>query len=209
MENRAILSTSNVMLVLPIALTLLSCLGCTEKYPHTQIQERTRERENFISAQYNHFEGGILFENVESGLNVLWNASFKNSSVYKENVGLFVSGGLLILPNRDNTHSSGRLSALRKQVKEDRLFVLHDGIWLEVFAIIHTHPRRNSLPMPTPRNDYSYCYLGIHNYVMDHENLFDAYKDSAGNECFTTLGFRGSYKLIPFVEAMTLRTASR
>lgn len=138
-----------------------------------------------------------MIPNVEYGLDILWRSSFKNNKPFKENLAFFVPGGLLILPNHNNTCYSARLSALPVTVLNKKLFVRFQDEWLEVFATIHTHPDTYILPMPTPGKDYQFCYLGIHNYVMDHRNLYDAYKDSFGNECYRRLGNRTAYAMLP------------
>jgi len=139
-----------------------------------------------------------MFADIETGLDVLWRASFKKNNAFKENLAYFVRGGLLILPNHQNTCCSARLSALQVTVCDNELFVRFKDEWLEVFAIIHTHPERYTLPMPSPGKDYQFCYTGIHNYVMDRWNLYDAYKDSNGNECYRRLGSRADYATLPF-----------
>jgi hypothetical protein len=152
-----------------------------------------------ISRDYNHFEGGVLFTNVEEGLDVLWVASFKNgNNLYKENAAFFVPDGLLILPNTLNTPRSATLSVIEHYIDHHKLFVRFAGTSMQVLGIVHTHPDIFSLHIPAPKNDYQYSRLGIHNYVMDHRCLLDAYKDPAGREVFTVLGKRDTYKRIPF-----------
>jgi hypothetical protein len=187
-------------------LLLFADFACTQKYlvSHTHADEGIKERDEFLSLSYNHFEGGVFFSDVEFGLNVLWKASFKKNNTYKENLGFFVPGGLLILPNRENTYNRAKLSALPTQLKEGNLFVMYKNTLLKVLGIIHTHPDIYSIPIPAPKNDYQYCYLGIHNYIMDHRNLFDAYKDSRGRECYKRLGARIDFHRIPFVYSDTV-----
>jgi hypothetical protein len=190
-----------------LVLLLFGDLACAQKYLGAPVytKERIEHQDEFLSASYCHFEGGVFFSDIEFGLDVLWNASFKNKNPYKENLGLFVPGGLLILPNIESTVNRSRISALPTQLKEGKLFVLYKSILLEVLGIIHTHPDSYSIPMPAPKNDYQYCYLGIHNYVMDQNNLFDAYKDSWGRERYRRLGIRRDYHRIPFVNPLYLR----
>jgi len=161
------------------------------------------DRDKFLSLTFNHFEGGVLFGDVELGLDVLWKASFKDGRTYKENLGYFVSEGLLILPNKNNTAERAQLNALPNRVVDNKLYVLFDDRYLEVLGIIHSHPDVFSLRMPTPRNDYPFSYLGIHNYVMGFLDLLDAYKDHGGNEVFDVLGPRNSYYRIPFAGPKT------
>jgi len=152
--------------------------------------------DRFVSAEFFSFEEGVLFSDIEAGLSILWEASFRNGEGYKENLGFFISGGLLILPNTDNTYKSARLNALPNLVKDNKLFVKYKGSFIEVLGIIHTHPDIHSLRMPSPRNDYQFCYLGIHSYVMSHFDLFDAYIDAFGGETYKRLGPRDSFGLI-------------
>jgi hypothetical protein len=163
---------------------------------------RFSSQKESISFAYDHFKDGVLFADVEYGLEVLWHASFVGRSVYKENLGVFVPEGLLILPNTGNTPWSSKLSALPNVIRNNRLYIIYNGNHHEVLGIIHSHPDINSLPMPTPRNDYQYCYLGIHNYVMDYANLFDAYKDVRGDEAFVRLGNRNEYTRLPLVNRL-------
>ncbi len=186
--------SAQLFLVL-IQSTLLTLSGCSKK-EFQQTQNRQKQ-ERFFSLTYNHFEAGVLFADVEMGLNVLWEASFINGRVYKENVGLFVPGGLLILPNKDNTRNSGRF-VLPMQVKNKKLIVHFAGDTLRVLGIIHTHPEVYALRMPAPGTDYQYSYIGIHNYVIGFMDLFDAYKNSRGIEKYTRLGPRNAYHLLPF-----------
>ena len=182
-------------------LLLFVDLACTQRHLAIPIraENRIKQQNEFLSLYYNHFEGGVFFSDVEFGLNVLWKASFKNNNPYKENLGFFVPGGFLILPNTQNTYNRGKLGALPTQVKAGNLFVWYDSTFLKVLGIIHTHPDIYSVPIPAPKNDYQYCNLGIHNYIMDHINLLDAYKDSRGRECYQRLGPRTDYHRIPFV----------
>ena len=78
-----------------------------------------------------------------------------------------------------------------------KFYVKFEGTFIEVLGIIHTHPDVYSRPEPSPKNDYQYCNLGIHNYVMDHINLFDAYKNTNGHEVYKRLGPRHAYDKIP------------
>jgi hypothetical protein len=190
-----------------VLLLLLGDLACAQKYlvAPTDGKKKIEYQDEFLSASYCHFEGGVFFSDIEFGLDVLWRASFKGKNPYKENLGLFVPDGLLILPNIENMYNRSRISALPTQLKEGKLFVLYKTTLLEVLGIIHTHPDPYSIPMPAPKNDYQYCYLGIHNYVMDQNNLFDAYKDSWGRECYRRLGHRSDYHRIPFVSPIYLR----
>ena len=181
-----------------VAILAFVLTGCSVEIqsPHFYSQKES------LSLTYDHFKKGVLFADVEYGLEVLWNASFIERQAYKENLGVFVPEGLLILPNSENTARSSKLSALPHVIRNNRLYVMHDGTYHEVLGIIHSHPDINSLPMPTPRNDYQFCYLGIHNYVMDYANLFDAYRDVQGEETFVRLGNRNAYARLPFMNRL-------
>jgi len=173
---------------------LLTFAACSERGLRHAITPVT-PGDRFLSATYNHFEGGVLFHDLEYGLNVLWESSFKQGRVYKENAGFFVSQGLVILPNKENTSQSARLSGLPVQIIDNKLYIQFEGNLLEVLGIIHTHIE--GMPEPSPRVDYQYGYMGIHNYVMGYIDIFDAYKDAQGYEVSSRLGPRKAYETIP------------
>jgi hypothetical protein len=180
---------------------VLALAGCS---PKEQGIRSVPKRKQFVSEAYHHFEGGLLFRNVAEGLDVLWEASFRYGHVFKENVGFFVRDGLIIAPNRNNTRTLAKLSAFPLLLNSGKLFILvQDRKW-EVLAIIHTHPDAFSLPMPSPRFDYQFGYLGLHNYVMARSDLFDAYKDRKGNEWYDRLGARADYGKIPLLRSKEL-----
>jgi hypothetical protein len=180
-------------------ITLLSFVtaltSCSEK---ELMCNSSAGRQQFVSAEYNHFEGGVLFNDVAFGLDVLWEASFQYGRTYKENLGFFVAEGLLVCPNKNNTFDHASMNAFRLKVVEGKLFVNVDNKDLQVLGIIHTHPDAFCLRMPAPRNDYQFGFLGIHNYVMGHLDLFDAHKDRGGNEVYERLGSRTAYEKIPY-----------
>lgn len=186
-----------LLIILAILFTNVAC----SKKDFVTGEVKHQQEDRFPSASFNHFENGLLFTDVEVGLGILWEASFKGGSAYKENLGFFVNGGLLILPNKNNTCRAAVLSALQLMTDGGKLYVKFAGNFIEVLGIIHTHPDYSSLPEPSPRNDYQYGFLGIHNYIMDRGNLFDAYKDTEGNEVFRRLGPRSAYHMIPLNES--------
>jgi hypothetical protein len=180
--------------VVPFAAVLLSC----SKNDFPEAGKAVKNVVESVSASYNHFEGGVLFSDVEQGLDILWDASFDGRRIYKENLGMFINGGLLIMPNRDNTRTSAVISSLPTIVKDNKLFVLYNGEYVAVEGIIHTHPDTYSVREPAPRSDYQYCSLGLHSYIMGSYDLIDAMKTRKGDERFTRLGPRKSYNKIPW-----------
>ena len=153
----------------------------------------------FLSEDYRHFEGGVLFTDLEQGFDVLWYASFKHGRIYKENAAFLIPEGLLILPNSKNTTTAAQLSTLPLQTIENRLNVFFNGEYVPVLAIIHTHIV--GVAEPSPRTDFQYGYLGIHNYVMGFTDIFDAYKNESGSELYQRVGGRAAYpKLIANME---------
>jgi len=176
---------------------MLPLVSCSKKDFHSS--EVKPQEDRFPSASFNHFEGGVLFTDVEAGLEILWKASFKERNTYKENLGYFVQDGLLILPNKNNTYKSSKLGALETMLDSGKFYVKFEGTFIEVLGIIHTHPDIYCRPEPSPQNDYQYCNLGLHNYVMDHINLFDAYKNTSGHEVYKRLGPRHAYDKIPLL----------
>ena len=177
-------------------MVLFTHVACSKK-DFLSAEVKGQQEDRFPSASYNHFEGGVLFTDVEAGLEILWKASFKDGNAYKENLGFFVNDGLLILPNKNNTYKSSKLGALPTLTDSGKFYVKFAGTFIEVLGIIHTHPDVYSRPEPSPQNDYQYSNLGIHNYVMDHINLFDAYKNVKGYEVYKRLGPRHAYDKIP------------
>ena len=170
------------ILVWFVAVTIITLSSCSVE----RIQSTAKPRTPFVSANYNHFEGGVLFPNVKEGLEIIWSASFRGRcNPFKENVAFFVTGGLLILPNEHNTVSTGRLSALPVKIFNNTLYVLHNEQLLEVLGIIHTHVDPYGMNTPSPKQDYQFGYLGIHNYVMSYHEIFDAFKDVHGDEVLT------------------------
>ena len=188
----------NTSLCLLMIIVLFTHVACSKKeFLSTDVKRQQEDR--FPSASFNHFDGGVLFTDIEAGLEILWKASFKERNAYKENLGFFVNGGLLILPNKYNTCKSASLSALQTMTEGGKLYVKFASTFIEVLGIIHTHPDFYSRPEPSPQNDYQYGNLGIHNYVMDHRNLFDAYEDVNGYEVYKRLGPRHVYNKIPLL----------
>jgi len=156
---------------------------------------------DFLSQDYSHFEGGVLFSDVEYGLKVLWQASFRNRKVYKENIGFFVEGGVLILPNKDNTQTASTISALPIVPANNKIYVEYYGQQMEVLGIVHTHPNPCGSQAPTSGSDFQFAYLGIHNYVIAVGDVYDAYKDRKGRETFERIGSRNELATIPFTNS--------
>ena len=142
-------------------------------------------QQDFLSLTYNHFENGVHFTDIESGLTILWKASFQGRMPYKENIGLILRDGLLILPNRENTETSARIP-FHLKVNNRNLFVFHSGEYKLVQGIIHTHI--GSIPEPAPMADYQFGYLGLHNYIISYNDIFDAFKDRFGYEVYKRIG---------------------
>ena len=119
--------------------------------------ERPVQNRSFVSQDYNHFENGTMFNNVEHGLNTLWNASFRDGRVYKENMGYFTPDGLLILPNKENTTNSSR-HILETKSKDGNQYVLWSGNYIQILGVIHTHPNINGKQDHTPGSDFPWVY---------------------------------------------------
>ena len=177
-----------VSLMLLVGVSCFTLSNCSDKVLKHHVAV------NSVSAMFGHFDGGVLFPDAEWGLDILWEASITEDGPYKENVAFFVEEGLLIAPNSNNTSRSASLSALPHRIIDNELFVLYQGRTIKVIGIIHTHP--DGLPEPTPRNDFQFCYLGIHNFVMSRFDLYDAYKTQAG-EVSQRIGYRRSYDKLP------------
>ena len=127
----------------------------------------------------------------------MWQASFVGQRPYKENVGLFVEGGLLVLPNESFEINRATLGCLDMSVEDGKLFVYFRGLYRQVLAIVHTHPDVYALREPSPFTDYPYSTLGLHNYIMGHLDLFDAFRTESGQKHYVRLGARNEYWRIP------------
>jgi hypothetical protein len=179
-------------------LMVLSLSCCSKEF--ADVRKPAKEGVQSVSEAYNHFAGGILFPDVEEGLAILWAASFNKKRIYKENLGMFIKGGLLIMPNDRNTPTSAVINVLPTIISDSKLFVLYNGKYWQVLGIVHTHPNTSRIREPTPGHDYQYCFLGIHNYVLGYQDLLDALKTPDGQEHFTRLGPRTAYHKIPWKE---------
>jgi hypothetical protein len=174
-------------------MTSISMTNCAEKLVNADA-DITKKKEQFLSSYYNHFKDGLIVKDIAEGVELLWRASFKNGYVYKENLGLLLHEGLLIAPNELNTRNRTRLSIYNKSIKDGKLFVLYNGHQHQVLAILHTHPE--GTPIPSPRHDFQYAYIGIHNFVISQGDIYDAFKDKKGNEVFRRIGDRSATEMI-------------
>jgi hypothetical protein len=168
--------------------------NCADKLVDIDAADTTKTEEQFLSSSYNHFKDGLVVNDIDEGVDLLWRASFRNGRVYKENLGLLIHQGLLIAPNEMNTRNRARLSIYRKTIEDGKLFVLYKEQQHQVFAILHTHPE--GPPVPSPRHDFQYASMGIHNFVISRNHIYDAFKDKKGNEVFRRIGDRSSTDMI-------------
>ena len=125
----------------------------------------------------------------------MWRASFRYGKPYKENMGFILPHGILVAPNKNNTSTSAVLAVYPKWVEDGKLLLLYKENIYQVLAIVHTHPH-SSMPEPAPLYDFQYCFMGIHNFVISHHHIFDAWKDKNGNEMFRIIGKRTEYERI-------------
>ena len=149
----------------------------------------------------NQFDGGVLFHEVNFGLNVMWKESFNSDgSVDKENAAFLIPDGLLVLPNSENTQRSSKISILPLVSRTDasgnrNLFVKFGPDFHQILGVIHTHPNGN--PYPTPKVDFQLVkQYGIQSFIMSEPQIREAYIDSRGNEKSRRIGSRNA--LWPF-----------
>jgi hypothetical protein len=173
------------------ALCNTNCADHVYENSHT-----AKAKDDFVSATYNHFEGGLIVSDIDEGIDLLWRASFKNGRPYKENLGFLIPEGLLITPNASNSPNNARLSVYRKVIEDEKLWVNYNGHFYQVLAILHTHPHPADLQTPSPRHDFQYGFMGIHNFIISRNHIYDAYKDKKGNEVFRTIGNRHAGSII-------------
>jgi len=190
--------------ILTIVILSIGISACSKKSITTG--GRHLNKQTFWSEYYNHFEEGVLFTDIEQGLSVLWKASFKNGQVYKENLGLIVPGGLFVLPNNNNTSHSSQFNATLF-IEENKLYVQGRNVTLLVLGIVHTHPDGLGFIEPTSKKDYQFAYLGIHNYIISNNMVFDAYHNERGNETFDRIRKTRKYQGIPETETVNYRYA--
>lgn len=183
-----------VFVYLVIYTTVIICSSACSK--RNYLAGKTSPPIASVSELYNNFEGGVLFPDLRTGLDILWRASFIGKVPFKEHAAFFTPEGILICPNEHNTLQSASLSALPNKIEGNKLFVLFEGQFRQIIGIIHTHVA--GLPTPAPRNDFQYSYIGIHNYVMSSHDLYDAFRDSYGREVTYRIGARNSYEKLPF-----------
>jgi hypothetical protein len=187
------ITMQGIALNLILIVMILGAGGCADKLIDVDATS-ARQHDEFVSAAYDHFKDGLILTDINEGLDLLWRASFRNGRVYKENLALILPEGVLITPNNANTRNRARLSTYQKIIDGEKLFVIYQGRRYEVLAIIHTHP--DGLPIPAPRFDFQYAFLGIHNFVISRNHIYDAFKDKKGNEIFRRIGDRTSTDMI-------------
>jgi len=71
----------------------------------------------------------------------MWNNSFRDGKAWMENFGWLTNKGVLVLPITKNSRvDNSDYNALPTRVVNGKSFVLHNGNWLQIQAMIHTHP---------------------------------------------------------------------
>jgi hypothetical protein len=171
------------------ALCTTNCADHLYENGHT-----AKAKDDFVSATYNHFEGGLIVTDIDEGIDLLWRASFKNGWPYKENLGFLIPEGLLIAPNVANSPTHAKLSVYSAILEHGKLMLNYNGRYYQVLAILHTHP--SGISTPTPRKDFQFGFMGIHNFIISRHRIYDAFKNKKGREVFKCIGNRDSGKMI-------------
>lgn len=71
----------------------------------------------------------------------MWDNSFRDGQAWKENFGWLTTKGVLVLPITKNSKvDESDYKALPTKVVNGKSFVLYNGDWLGIKAMIHTHP---------------------------------------------------------------------
>lgn len=149
------------------------------------------------------FEGGALYqiEHISQGLEDMWSASMRaGDEAPKENLGLFTSKGLLVLPNKANTRSSmlTSLKFLNAIICNDQGSVIFNSEELEIFGMVHTHPDASGVSehasFDRKRFEWQWTTGKIGNYVIANDGVYRAQRDYSSK----WIGFRSekTYQLI-------------
>ncbi|GHM98601.1 hypothetical protein WSM22_00910 [Cytophagales bacterium WSM2-2] len=132
------------------------------------------------------FHGGVLYkiEDIGQGLKDMWKASgCVNEGLCKENLGLFTSQGLLVLPNKGNSynHVMGSLKFLGSLINGDHTKVIFQGEEIEILGMVHTHPNFAGIMEHTPyaqvQFEWNWTAGKIGNYVLATDGIYQAQLD--------------------------------
>jgi hypothetical protein len=179
-----------------VAVLIALFAGCSERLLDVDTEKAQQKHKlHFVSARYNHFADGLIIPDINEGADLLWRASFKNGIVYKENLAFLIAEGLLITPNESYSSASANLSVYATIIENGKLMVLYKQRAYAVLGIVHTHPGYGP-PKPTPRYDFQFGYMGVHNFIISRNDIYDAIKDKAGKEMFRRIGARGESHMI-------------
>jgi|GEM_PF-4817881 len=150
------------------------------------------------------FRGGVLYEigDICRGLKDLWKASvYENGGLQRENLALFTSQGLLVLPNEGNDRYGvlGSLRFLGNIISKDHTKVTFAGEEFEILGMIHTHPDLFSTSEHAPYDqkqfEWKWTTGEIGNYVIATNGIYQAQPDYLTSKW---IGFRKNsiYQLI-------------
>src|SRR5882724_732557 len=106
---------------------------------------KAAERAPRIEGGPTTFRGGVLYgiEDIGQGFKDMWKASvYENGGLQRENIALFISQGLLVLPNEGNDRYGvlGSLRFLGSLISQDHTKVTFAGEEFEILGMVHTHP---------------------------------------------------------------------
>jgi hypothetical protein len=133
------------------------------------------------------FAGGVMYTDIAQGLKDMWAASgyFKGEG-YMENVGIFTSKGLLVLPNSGNMTRSpykplGSFRFLGSLISKDQTKLTFGGAELKILGMVHTHPDPAGLQGHSPyhksASDWLFASGQIGSFVISHSGLYQGQTD--------------------------------
>lgn len=173
------------MRILTLLFRLLFILAVTAQTSVSQVckdQGRVSQRKNVRLT----FEGAVLYniEDISRGLEDIWRASMRlRNEMPRENLGLFTTKGLLVLPNTGNKQFSvlGSLKFLNININNEHTKVAFKGEELEILGMIHTHPDalgvREHSPFERTSFEWQWTTGKIGNYVIAIDGIYRAERD--------------------------------
>jgi RHS repeat-associated protein len=123
--------------------------GDRKRYINTEVRwnfgaNSLNRRVSKQQAQRPTFEGGVMYSDVAQGLQDMWSASGVFKGEYRENLAVFTSQGLLVLPNTNNSRNNSKQSlaffSLRFVDNKPQINWGGKDNWLPVLGVVHTHP---------------------------------------------------------------------
>lgn len=130
------------------------------------------------------FAGGVMYSDIAQGLMDMWSASgvFKGQG-RRENLGVFTSRGLLVLPNTKNTknNSAGSPSFFALKFVDGKPQINWNTAgsdnWLPILGVVHTHPdpsgyQQHAEHWESP-GDWLWTKAGLSHFVISTSGIYE------------------------------------